>query len=56
MTVSNGLAWAADGKTMLYTDSPTFTVDAFDFDGSSAPATPSGAYTGVETPRVMMRS
>ena len=35
VTVSNGIAWAADGKTMYYTDSPTFGVDAFDFDGSA---------------------
>lgn len=36
VTVSNGVAWSADGKTMWYTDSPTFGVDAFDFDGGAA--------------------
>jgi len=35
VTVSNGITWSADGKTMYYTDSPTFKVDAFDFDGAA---------------------
>lgn len=35
VTVSNGVTWSADGKTMYYTDSPTFKVDAFDFDGEA---------------------
>jgi sugar lactone lactonase YvrE len=32
VTVSNGLAWSADGKTMFYADSPTRCVRRFDFD------------------------
>ena len=36
VTVSNGITWSEDGRTMLYTDSPTFGVDAFDFDGGAA--------------------
>jgi len=35
VTVSNGMAWSSDGKTMWYTDSPTFGVDAFDFDDAA---------------------
>mmetsp|Transcript_78927 Transcript_78927/g.223366 ORF Transcript_78927/g.223366 Transcript_78927/m.223366 type:complete len:337 (-) Transcript_78927:161-1171(-) len=34
VTVSNGVSWSPDGRTMYYTDSPTFHVDALDFDGS----------------------
>ena len=32
ITVSNGLAWSADGKTMYYIDTPRCDVQAFDFD------------------------
>ena len=35
ITISNGMAWSVDGKTMWYTDSPTFGVDAFDFDADA---------------------
>jgi sugar lactone lactonase YvrE len=35
VTISNGLAWSADGATAFYVDSPTYAVDTFAFDGAS---------------------
>jgi len=35
MTISNGLAWSPDGRTMYHTDTPTRAIDAYDFDAAS---------------------
>lgn len=35
VTISNGIVWTADRKTMYYNDTPTLTVQAFDFDNST---------------------
>jgi sugar lactone lactonase YvrE len=35
VSISNGLAWAPDGRTLYYVDSPTRRVQAFDFDSAT---------------------
>jgi sugar lactone lactonase YvrE len=35
MTISNGLAWSPDGRTMFHSDTPARTVRAFDYDGTT---------------------
>lgn len=32
ITISNGLAWSPDGRTMYHADTPTLTINAYDFD------------------------
>tara|TARA_R100000027_G_scaffold1897_3_gene2085 strand:- start:4994 stop:5953 length:960 start_codon:yes stop_codon:yes gene_type:complete len=32
VTLSNGLAWSSDSKTFYYIDTPTLSIEAFDFD------------------------
>ncbi len=32
VTISNGLAWSPDGRTMYHADTPTQTINAYDFD------------------------
>lgn len=36
LTISNGLAWSPDGRTMYHADTPTQTVHAYDFDPATA--------------------
>jgi sugar lactone lactonase YvrE len=35
VTISNGIDWSLDGRTMFYVDTPTLRVDCFDFDPAS---------------------
>jgi sugar lactone lactonase YvrE len=35
LTISNGIGWSPDGRTMYLSDSGTRSVDAFDFDGAT---------------------
>jgi sugar lactone lactonase YvrE len=46
MTISNGLAWSPDGRTMYHADTPTRIIRAYDYD--AATGTPSN-------PRVLAR-
>lgn len=48
VTISNGLAWSADGGTMFYIDTPTRRIDAFDYDTATGDL--SGRRPVVEIP------
>ena len=46
ITISNGLAWSPDGRTMYHADTPRRTVRAFDYD--AATGTPANPRTFVQ--------
>jgi sugar lactone lactonase YvrE len=39
MGISNGVGWSPDGRTMYVTDSPAYTIYAYDFDPTTSTAT-----------------
>jgi sugar lactone lactonase YvrE len=49
VSISNGIVWTADRKTMYYNDTPTMTVQAFDYD--DATGTISRGRVAVRIPR-----
>jgi sugar lactone lactonase YvrE len=48
-TVSNGLAWRADGTTVLYVDSPTARIDELEFDGDTGTFTERRQFVAVKS-------
>jgi sugar lactone lactonase YvrE len=48
VTISNGIVWTSDKKTMYYIDTPTLKVKAFDYDDASGNIT--NPRTAVEIP------
>ncbi len=53
VTVSNGIVWTADERTMYYVDTPTMRVQAFDYDKDDG--TISAGRTAFEIPEGMGR-
>lgn len=47
-TIANGLDWTADGETMLWIDTPTGRVDAFDYDATTGLATERRPYIDID--------
>jgi sugar lactone lactonase YvrE len=48
VTISNGLTWSLDRRTMYYIDTPTGRVDAFDYDEYTGEISGRRAFTQVE--------
>ncbi len=48
ITISNGIVWTSDNKTMYYIDTPRGNIRAFDFDASNS--TISNERIAVEVP------
>ena len=51
VTISNGIVWTADKKTMYYNDTPTMTVQAFDYDDKTGSI--SNRRVAIKIPRGM---
>ena len=49
VTISNGLAWSPDGRTMYHVDTPTLTISAYDFDAASAMPSKRRVFARFET-------
>lgn len=52
ITISNGLAWSGDGKTMYYIDTPTDCVYAFDYDAGAGAITNQRVAFAIPEPEV----
>jgi sugar lactone lactonase YvrE len=50
VTVSNGIAWSPDDTLLYYVDTPTGTIDVFDFDAESGAAENRRVLCAVEGP------
>jgi sugar lactone lactonase YvrE len=48
ISISNGLTWTPDGRTLYYIDTPTRKIDVFDYDPETGAAT--GRRTHIELP------
>jgi sugar lactone lactonase YvrE len=51
VTISNGIVWTADKKTMYYNDTPTLSVQAFDYDDKTGSI--SNGRVAIKIPRGM---
>lgn len=51
VSISNGLAWSADGTTMYYIDTVTSRLDAFDYDPATGAATNRRTVTSFDPDR-----
>ena len=51
VSISNGIVWSLDGRTMYYNDTPTMTVQAFDYNEKTADI--SNGRVAVRIPRGM---